>query len=209
MSRSPGARPLLLVVGGCGGLVGRAVLEEFSRDHDIRSVHRHPVAREAEHGVEWVRGDAATVGDWTPLLAGVDTVLNLAWYRQSSAPPVLPPRGRADPPGRCRGPGRRAPVHPRERSGRARGDGTGPSVPRVQAVGRPCARGEPGYPTRSSARRCCSPSVTSSSRSCSGRWRGIGGSRCSGTAATTSARSPCATSPGYSGGRPPAGRGPR
>ncbi|MGP8110452.1 MAG: SDR family oxidoreductase [Thermoplasmata archaeon] len=85
MSRSPGGRPLLLVVGGCGGLVGRAVLEEFSRDHEIRSVHRHPVAQEAERGVEWVRGDAATVGDWTPLLAGVDTVLNLAWYRQSSA----------------------------------------------------------------------------------------------------------------------------
>ena len=74
-------RPRLLVVGGCGGLVGRAVLEEFARDWSIRSLHRHPVPAEVRAGVEWRVGDAATIDDWSPLLNGVDVVLNLAWYR--------------------------------------------------------------------------------------------------------------------------------
>ncbi len=85
MSRPDGSRPVLLVVGGCGGLVGRAVLAEFSGDHRIRSVHRHSVPAEATQGVDWVPADAARVPDWGPMLEGVDAVLNLAWYRHGSA----------------------------------------------------------------------------------------------------------------------------
>ncbi len=77
-------RPRLLVVGGCGGLVGRAVLEEFAQDWSIRSLHRHPVPAETRAGVEWIAGDAATIDDWNSLLNGVDTVVNLAWYRNGS-----------------------------------------------------------------------------------------------------------------------------
>ena len=79
---SGAAKPRLLVIGGCGGLAGRAVLEEFAADWSIRSVHRHPVPSEAQAEVEWMPGDAASVPDWTPYLEGVDVVLNLAWYRQ-------------------------------------------------------------------------------------------------------------------------------
>jgi uncharacterized protein YbjT (DUF2867 family) len=85
MTPTGGRRPVLLVVGGCGGLVGRAVLEEFSPDHEIRSVHRHEAPAESERGVRWIRSDVAAVEDWAPLLAGVDTVLTLAWYRQGPA----------------------------------------------------------------------------------------------------------------------------
>ncbi len=77
-------RPRLLLIGGGGGLAGRSVLEEFAPDWTIRSLHRHPVSREAELGIEWVPGDAATVADWTPILADVDVVINLAWYRHGS-----------------------------------------------------------------------------------------------------------------------------
>ena len=85
MSAPPAPGPRLLVVGGCGGLVGRAVLNEFRHDRGIRSVHRSPAAGEAEAGVEWVPGNVETLEDWTPYLEGVDTVLNLAWYRQARA----------------------------------------------------------------------------------------------------------------------------
>lgn len=78
-------RPRLLLVGGSGGLVGRSVLAEFHPDWSIRSLHRHPVAAEAAGPVEWVAGDAARIEDWGPLLAGVDLVINLAWYRHGSA----------------------------------------------------------------------------------------------------------------------------
>jgi uncharacterized protein YbjT (DUF2867 family) len=78
-------RPRLLVVGGCGGLVGRAVLREFSPSWELRTVHRHPDPAEQRAGVEWVAGDAAEVADWRPILTGVDTVLLLAWYRQARA----------------------------------------------------------------------------------------------------------------------------
>ncbi|MFY9717275.1 MAG: NAD(P)H-binding protein [Thermoplasmata archaeon] len=78
----PGAPvPRLLVVGGCGGLVGRAVLDEFRGDRRLRSVHRHPIESERRSGVEFLPGDATTIPDWAPLLEGVDTILNLAWYR--------------------------------------------------------------------------------------------------------------------------------
>ena len=75
--------PRLLVVGGCTGLVGRAVLAEFGGDRRIRSVHRRAAPSEAVAGVEWVGADASGLADWTPLLDGVDTVLTLAWYRQA------------------------------------------------------------------------------------------------------------------------------
>jgi uncharacterized protein YbjT (DUF2867 family) len=79
-----GARPLLLLVGGGGGLAGRAVLREFASDWRIRSVHRSRTESEARAGVEWVRADVATVPNWNPLLDGVDVVINLAWYRRAS-----------------------------------------------------------------------------------------------------------------------------
>jgi uncharacterized protein YbjT (DUF2867 family) len=81
---APDGRKRLLLVGGGGGLVGRAVLAEFSRDWAIRSLHRRPSELETSAGVEWVPGDAATVADWGPLLRDVDLVINLAWYRQGS-----------------------------------------------------------------------------------------------------------------------------
>jgi uncharacterized protein YbjT (DUF2867 family) len=76
--------PRLLVVGGCGGLVGRAVQEEFLGDHRIRSMHRQPVPSESPPGVEFVRADAATVPDWTSYLKDVDSVLTVTWYRAGS-----------------------------------------------------------------------------------------------------------------------------
>ena len=77
-------RPRLLLVGGAGGLAGRAVLDEFAGDWAIRSVHRHEVPAETARGVEWVRADAAQVPDWAPLLTDIRLVINLAWYRQTS-----------------------------------------------------------------------------------------------------------------------------
>jgi uncharacterized protein YbjT (DUF2867 family) len=82
MSES-GTRPRVLLVGGGGGLAGRAVLSEFARDWAIRSVHRHAASNESDPSVEWIRADVATISDWRPLLAGVDVVINLAWYRQA------------------------------------------------------------------------------------------------------------------------------
>jgi len=81
----PDRRPRLLLVGGAGGLAGRAVLSEFARDWRIRSVHRYPAPNEVGTDVEWIPADASTITDWRPLLADVDSVLNLAWYRQASA----------------------------------------------------------------------------------------------------------------------------
>ena len=78
-------RRRLLLVGGGGGLVGRSVLAEFAPAYQIRSLHRHPTLEESGRSVEWVRGDAATVTDWAPLLKDVDLVLNVAWYRTGSA----------------------------------------------------------------------------------------------------------------------------
>ncbi|HTS32929.1 MAG TPA: NAD(P)H-binding protein [Thermoplasmata archaeon] len=75
------SRPRLLLVGGGSGLAGRHLLEEFHPTHLIRSVHRHPSAREAELGVEWIPADVARVADWRPLLADVDLVVTVAWYR--------------------------------------------------------------------------------------------------------------------------------
>jgi len=77
-------RPRLLVIGGCGGLVGRAILEEFGADRTIRSLHPHRAPGEASAGVEWVPGDVGDQTDWSPLLQDVDTVLNVAWYRTGS-----------------------------------------------------------------------------------------------------------------------------
>lgn len=82
---SPDRRPSLLLVGGTGGLAGRAVREVFRGEWRIRSVHRHRDESEDRAGIEWIPGDAATIADWEPLLRGVDCVLNLAWYRQARA----------------------------------------------------------------------------------------------------------------------------
>ncbi len=48
MSGPPGLRPRLLLVGGGGGLVGRALLREFAPDWQIRSVHRHSTPEESD-----------------------------------------------------------------------------------------------------------------------------------------------------------------
>ncbi len=78
---APDGRPLLLLVGGGGGLVGRAVLAEFKTDWAIRSVHRHPSPEEQRGGVEWIAQDAGGLANWDPLLKDVDLVVTLAWYR--------------------------------------------------------------------------------------------------------------------------------
>jgi uncharacterized protein YbjT (DUF2867 family) len=77
------ALPRLLLVGGAGGLVGRAALPELVPRYRIRSVHRHPVPNERSI-VEWVSADVKTVADWAPVLDGVQVVVNVAWYRWSS-----------------------------------------------------------------------------------------------------------------------------
>ncbi len=76
-----GSLPRMLLVGGSGGVVGRAVLPEFLPTHRIRSVHRHRVSAETTAGVEWVPADIGRVEDWRPLLEDVDVVVNLAWHR--------------------------------------------------------------------------------------------------------------------------------
>ncbi|MEM0128650.1 MAG: NAD(P)H-binding protein [Thermoplasmata archaeon] len=74
----------VLVVGGTGGLVGRALRAEFAEDWAIRSVHRRPVPaeRDGPGTVEWIRADATAVRDWGPLLDGVEGVVTLAWLRE-------------------------------------------------------------------------------------------------------------------------------
>ncbi len=77
------AGPRLLVVGGCSGLVGRAVRNEFLPDHRIRSVHRTTDPAEAAVGLEFQPVDVGQVEDWRPYLREVDDVLILAWWRQA------------------------------------------------------------------------------------------------------------------------------
>jgi|GEM_PF-662124 len=79
------ARPRLLVVGGFGGLLGRALLSELAPVYALRTVHRHPDAAESATGVEWRRADAATTTDWDAALDSVDAVVNLAWWRSGRA----------------------------------------------------------------------------------------------------------------------------
>lgn len=81
MSDPSTGRPRLLLVGGGGGLVGRALVQEFAPDWEIRSVHRHPAPEESAPSVKWVPADVATVPDWRPMLEGVDVVVTVAWYR--------------------------------------------------------------------------------------------------------------------------------
>lgn len=81
----PGEGPRVLVVGGLGGLLGRALATELVAGHRVRSFHRHRLEEEARLGVEWVEGDVAGPTDWSGLLDGVDAVVNLAWYRWGSA----------------------------------------------------------------------------------------------------------------------------
>jgi uncharacterized protein YbjT (DUF2867 family) len=81
---TPNDRPRLLLVGGGGGFVGRAVLSEFEPHFAIRSVHRYP-ARNEGPDVEWVPADVRSVKTWAPLLEQVQVVVNLAWYRWETA----------------------------------------------------------------------------------------------------------------------------
>ncbi|HZY92635.1 MAG TPA: NAD(P)H-binding protein [Thermoplasmata archaeon] len=74
-------RPTVLVVGGTGGLLGRALLPELLPHYRIRSLHRHERRAETTAGVEWVCANASTVADWHAVLDGVDAVVNVAWYR--------------------------------------------------------------------------------------------------------------------------------
>jgi uncharacterized protein YbjT (DUF2867 family) len=83
--RPESGRPRLLLVGGGGGLVGRAMVREFSPAWKIRSIHRHPAPEEERADVEWIRADAATMQDWSAALSDVDLVVNLAWYRAGSS----------------------------------------------------------------------------------------------------------------------------
>lgn len=85
MSVPDDSRPRVLVVGGTGGLLGRALAPEILPNYRVRSVHRHPLPAEIASGVEWVSADVAEVRDWRPMLEGVDRVVNLAWYRQAPA----------------------------------------------------------------------------------------------------------------------------
>ncbi|MCI4354491.1 MAG: NAD(P)H-binding protein [Thermoplasmata archaeon] len=74
-------RPTVLLVGGAGGLVGRALLPELVGDFELRSVHRHADPAEARAGVRWVPTDLTRPTDWSERLDGVDVVVTLAWYR--------------------------------------------------------------------------------------------------------------------------------
>ncbi len=75
-------RPRLLLAGGAGGLVGRALLPALREGWAIRSVHPHPAPSEAAAGVEWIPRAITGTTDWAPLLEGVDAVVNVAWYRE-------------------------------------------------------------------------------------------------------------------------------
>lgn len=81
---SPGRPRRLLLIGGGGGLVGRAVLNRFAPDHRIRSIHRHPVHREISGGVEWIRANVADYEDWEEAVREVDLIINVAWHRSGS-----------------------------------------------------------------------------------------------------------------------------
>lgn len=80
MTAAVDGRPRLLLVGGAGGLVGRALLPLFAPRYQIRSVHRYPATNEPP-SIEWVKADVGAIGDWAPMLDDVQVVLNLAWYR--------------------------------------------------------------------------------------------------------------------------------
>jgi len=75
----------VLLVGGGGGLLGRALLPELTDQFEVRSVHRHPVPLEATAGVEWIPADISRVRDWRGLLEDVDIVVNVVWYRWGNA----------------------------------------------------------------------------------------------------------------------------
>lgn len=83
MTATPSSPPRLILVGGGGGFVGRALLPQLLPDFRIRSVHRHPTPHERGN-VEWIRADVEAVRDWAPLLQDVDVVVNLTWYRWES-----------------------------------------------------------------------------------------------------------------------------
>ncbi|MGI0055351.1 MAG: SDR family oxidoreductase [Thermoplasmata archaeon] len=77
----PPARPRVLLVGGTGGLVGRALRAEFRESWQIRSVHPNAAPGESGPGIEWIAQAIGPQTDWRPLLEGIDLVVNVAWYR--------------------------------------------------------------------------------------------------------------------------------
>ena len=74
----------LLLVGGGGGLLGRAIVDQFGPEWKIRSVHRHRATTELRDGVEWLPGDVSTIDRWEEVVQGIDIVINVAWYRHGS-----------------------------------------------------------------------------------------------------------------------------
>lgn len=76
--------PRVLVVGGLGGFLGRALAPQLTAGHRVRSLHRRRRPEESRLGVEWIEGDAAAPTDWARLLDDVDAVVTLAWYRWGS-----------------------------------------------------------------------------------------------------------------------------
>jgi uncharacterized protein YbjT (DUF2867 family) len=78
------ARPRMLLVGGSTGLVGRHLRAEFGRDWQVVSLHRHRSPAEGTDGGVFFEGDVSTIDDWTPILRGIDLVVNVAWYRAGS-----------------------------------------------------------------------------------------------------------------------------
>ncbi len=78
-------RPRLLLIGGGGGLVGRAIVREFGADFQIRSLHRSSSPSEAHAHLDWWAADIGTYTEWDSALADVDVILNVAWYRWGPA----------------------------------------------------------------------------------------------------------------------------
>ncbi|MDE1836413.1 MAG: NAD(P)H-binding protein [Euryarchaeota archaeon] len=71
----------VLLMGGGAGVVGSGVLAEIAGRYEIRSYHRTPAPSERGK-VEFVSGDVGEVGRFPELVRGVDSIVNVVWYRQ-------------------------------------------------------------------------------------------------------------------------------
>ena len=79
------AGPRVLIVGGTGGLVGRALRAELAADHRLVSLHRRPLAEEAPARIRWIPGDVRTLPDPAALLQEIEAIVNVVWYRTGPA----------------------------------------------------------------------------------------------------------------------------